>query len=66
MDKYDSPFDMKKESKKIKEAAKLITDPALKKAMVDYETRALKAHSDMLRKMSGFVNSKSKNGAYKK
>ena len=65
MNKYDSPFDLKKESMKIKEAAKLISDPKLRTAMVEYETRALKAHSDMLRRMSGFVNSKSKNGAYK-
>ena len=65
MQKYDTPFDMKKEGKKIKEAAKLISDPKLRKAMVEYETRALKTHSDMLRKMSGFVNSKDKNGAYK-
>ena len=63
--KYDSPFDIKKESKKIKESAKLISDPKIRREWVEHETIALKTHSDMVRKMSGFVNSKSKNGAYK-
>jgi len=62
--RYDSPFNLKEETKKINERAKTIQDPKARKAMVEQETKELKAHADMLHKMSQFVNAKSKNGKH--
>lgn len=60
---YASPFNIKEEKKKINERAKEIQDPKARKALVEKETRDLENYSEMLRKMSKFVNSKNKNGA---
>ena len=60
--KYASPFNLKEEMKKINERAKHITDAKFKKITIEQDTKELKQHADMLRKMSKFVNSKNKNG----
>ena len=62
MANYDSPFDFKKESKKINEMSKGITDGKTRKVYIEQKSKELKDHVDMLRKMSKFVNSKNKNG----
>ncbi len=64
MTDYASPFDLKSEMKKINERAKEITDSKARKNMIEQETKELKAHSEMLRKMSAFVNAKNKNGKH--
>ena len=58
---YESPFDLKNEMKRINEKAKTIEDSKSKKQFVEHETAQLRAHAEMLRKMSQFVNSKNKN-----
>jgi len=60
---YASPFDQKAELRKISEKAKTITDPKVRKAMVEAETKELQAHAEMLKRMSRFVNAKNKNSA---
>lgn len=59
MTDYTSPFDFKAESKRIKELAKTNG-----KAWGEKQMKDLNAHADMLRKMSQFVNAKSKNGKH--
>jgi len=63
---YESPFDLKTEMKKIKAEAKDISDAKAQREFLAREQDACKKHSDMLRKMSSFVNQKNKNGDYKK
>ena len=55
-------FNLKEELKKMKASVDLISDPKLKKAFIEQRTMELNNHADMLKRMSGFVNSKNKNG----
>lgn len=59
---YASPFDIKEEKKKINERAKTIEDAKVRKAFITHEMKELEDYSQMIRKMSSFVNSKNKNG----
>jgi phosphoenolpyruvate-protein kinase (PTS system EI component) len=59
---YASPFNLKQELKKINEKHKHIIDAKFKKIAIEQDTKELKEYAEMLRKMSTFVNSKSKNG----
>jgi hypothetical protein len=61
MTEFASPFDAKAEKKKINEMAKEITDAGVKKAFIARKMKEIDEHSEMLRKMSAFVNAKNKN-----
>lgn len=61
---YSTPFNLKEELKKINEKAKLIIDKKIRTAMIEQETKDVQDYSDMLRKMSKFVNAKNKNGQH--
>jgi len=55
-------FDLKAVMNEAKIESLKIQDPKTRKAYLETRTREIKEHSDMLRKMSKFVNSKNKNG----
>ncbi len=61
MTDYASPFDFKAEAKRIKELSKPMPDG---KKWAEAQMKELNAHSEMLRKMSKFVNAKDKNGKH--